>query len=224
VSDAVAPLADGPAPRTERRPVGRPRHYDDEVERNLVMDAAYRALRDQGSDFTIAQVLAAGGVSTRSFYRHFPSKDALLGALYRGDAEQASRRLRHRVGAAGTAAAAVGAWIDEIFSFLGHAPRAERVAVLGSVTTGRPDSAAAVAEARQLLVAPLVEAVTGGIGDGSFVAVDAAVAADLVAAAVMHAAGLGSPGGGAARHDEAQVLAFCLRALGAGAPGGAARP
>jgi AcrR family transcriptional regulator len=209
----IAPRASA---KVDRRPVGRPRHYDDQVERDLIMEAAYVALRDQGSDFTIVNILAEAGVSTRSFYRHFTSKDVLLCAMYRRDAEWAARRLHKRLSAATSAMHAVELWIDEIFSFVRKAPRAERVAVLGSIVGSQADGAdVEAAHARGLLVAPLLEAIERGIDDGSFARVDAAACADLVAAAVVHAAGLVAPYKVTAQHDQAGVVAFCLRSLGA---------
>ena len=93
--ESASPAAEGP------RPVGRPRHHDDAAERELLIDAAYAVLRDRGPDFTIADVLAAAGVSTRSFYRQYASKNALLCAMYRRDAEWASTRIAARLARAG---------------------------------------------------------------------------------------------------------------------------
>ena len=42
---------------TAKRSVGRPRQFDDDVERRLILDAAYVALRDRGQSFTIANIL-----------------------------------------------------------------------------------------------------------------------------------------------------------------------
>ena len=205
------------APRSPagRRPVGRPRHYDDDVERELLLGAAYTSLRDVGPDFTIANVLEAAGVSTRSFYRHFESKDALLCAMYRRDAQWAARRLERRLADAASPHAALEAWIDEIFSFVRVRKRAERVAVLGSLVANRSAGIDMEAAAgRENLVAPLRAAIVAGVADGSFTTTDPAGDADLVAATVMHAAGLVQPARGMAPHDQAAVLTFCVRALG----------
>ena len=199
-----------------RRPVGRPRQYDDAVERELLLEAAYAALRDQGADFTIANILAAAGVSTRSFYRHFASKDALLCAMYRRDAEWVASRLEDRLAQATSATQAVELWVDEIFSFVRVPRRAERVAVLGSIMGSQTEGVAVEAvHARRLLVEPLRGAIARGIEDGSFTSTDPAADADLVAAVVMHAAGIAVPDRGTADHDQGSVVAFCLRALGA---------
>lgn len=214
----MAPRAGAVPAEAGRRPVGRPRLHDDDVERELILEAAYAALRDQGGELTVAHVLANAGVSTRSFYRHFATKDELLCAMYRRDSESVARRLQRRVVDATSPAEAVELWIGEIFSFVRDARRAERVAVLGSIAGSRADGAEReAAHARRLLVAPLRTAIERGIEGRSFVAADAASVADLVAAVVLHAAGLVAPSNLTAAHDEAAVRMFCLRALGAAA-------
>ena len=177
---------------TAKRPVGRPRQFDDDAERGLIFDAAYTALRDRSQDFTVADILAAAGVSTRSFYRHFESKDALLCAMYRRDAEWAAERLNKRLADVTSPVEAVTWWIDEIFGLVRNARRAERVAVLGSITGSRTDGA---------------EVVEFTIGDPIS-------AADLVAAVGLHAAGLAVPYRNPDVHDQATTTAFCLAALG----------
>jgi AcrR family transcriptional regulator len=199
-----------------KRPVGRPRQFDDEHERNLIFDAAYAALRDHGHDFTVAAVLQAAGVSTRSFYRHFDSKDALLCAMYLRDAEWAAARLAKRLEDATSPAHAVELWIDEIFAFRGNARRAERVAVLGSIAGVRAEGAEdVVVLARKLLTESLGVAIASGAATG-VLRLDGLgsqdIATELVAAATMHAAGLATPG--IVQLDRVATTSFCLRALG----------
>lgn len=198
-----------------KRSVGRPRQFDDESERRLIFDAAYAAMRDRGHELTIADILTAAGVSTRSFYRHFDSKDALLSAMYLRDAEWTAERLTKRLADATSPVVAVEWWIDEIFSFTGSARRAERVAVLSSITGDHTEAAEAiVVEARQLLIASLRTAIQSGADEGLFDVDDVEVAAALVAAAALHAAGLATPHRGGAALDQRATTQFCLRALG----------
>ena len=200
---------------TAKRPVGRPRQFDDDAERRLIFDAAYIALRDRSHDFTVADILAVAGVSTRSFYRHFESKDALLCAMYRRDAEWAAERLNKRLADVTSPVEAVTWWIAEIFGLVRNARRAERVAVLGSITGSRTDGAEVVAvEARQMLIEPLCAAIRAGAETGEFTIGDPISVADLVAAAVLHAAGLAVPHRNPDVHDQATTTAFCLAALG----------
>jgi AcrR family transcriptional regulator len=195
-----------------KRSVGRPRHFDDQDERQLLLDAAYTALREHGLQFTIANILANAGVSTRSFYRHFDSRDALLNAMYLRDAEWAAERLTKRLANAGSPGTAVEWWIDEVFAFTGSPRRAERVRLLGSIMGVHADGADDLVDrARQILVESLHHAIAAGVADGSFAVSDTATAADLVAVVALHSAGLAAP------HrplDQPQTLAFCMRALG----------
>jgi AcrR family transcriptional regulator len=198
-----------------KRSVGRPRQFDDESERTLIFDAAYAAMRDRGQELTIADILAAAGVSTRSFYRHFESKDALLYAMYLRDGEWAAERLLKRLADATSPVVAVEWWIDEIFSFTATAQRAERVAVLSSITGGHDEAAEVVAaQARQLLVTSLRLAIEAGVDEGVFDVDDVGVAAELVAVSALHAAGLGTPHRGRPALDQHATTQFCLRALG----------
>jgi AcrR family transcriptional regulator len=205
-----------------RRSVGRPRQYGEEVERELIIEAGYRALRDHGNELTIAAILASAGISTRSFYRHFGSKDALLCAMFRRDAQWAAARLAERLEGASAPTEAVEMWIDEIFDFVRVARRAERVSLFGSVIANR---AAGIGDeqtqAQQWLIAPLRASIAAGISDGAFATADPNTTADLLAVSVMHAAGLSDPTR-RGRADQAEVTAFCMRALGARRWGGAA--
>jgi AcrR family transcriptional regulator len=200
----------------EKRTVGRPRQFDDKVERQLILDSAYIALRDHGTDFTVADILTAAGVSTRSFYRHFDSKDALLRAMYLRDGEFAADRLAKRLASADSPRQAVVWWIDEIFGFTRTPKRAERVSVLGSITMMGVDGTDEVANSgRDILINSLRDAIDAGAADGSFAAVDPHAACELIATAVLQAAGLAVP---RPRVDQSQTTAFCLQALGAVRP------
>ena len=196
----------------DKRSVGRPRQFDDDVERRLILDAAYSALRDRGTDFTVAHILSTAGTSTRSFYRHFESKDTLLHAMYLRDAEWAAERLTKRLTQATSPCEAVEWWIDEIFTFTRSPRRAERVTVLGSIMGIRAEGADEVfARGRDLLIESLRTAIENGIADGSFTVDDPTSTSDLVAATTLHAAGLSLPH---RRQDQHATTMFCLRAIG----------
>src|SRR5271170_3505772 len=99
---------------------GRPRRFEAQDELRLLLDAALVVMERNGYvDAAVADILREADMSTRSFYRHFESKDQLLCALYRREAEAAAGRLNAKVDAATTPRAALHAWIDEILSF-GH--------------------------------------------------------------------------------------------------------
>ena len=78
-----------PASRT-----GRPRRFEAEDELRILLDAAFVVMERNGyADAAVADILREADLSTRSFYRHFESKDQLLCALFRREAEAAAARL-----------------------------------------------------------------------------------------------------------------------------------
>lgn len=201
-------------PTDGRRGVGRPRLHTEADELRLLIDAGYTALREHGTDLTIQHILAAAGVSTRSFYRHFDSKEALLRAMFRRDAEWAAERLTKRLADAPTPRDAVVAWVDELFSFVRNPRRAERVAVLGSlIGTADPAVRHETATARRLLMTPLQRAIEAGAADGSFEVGDVAATAVFLTAAVFDASGLSRTVSDSPL-DPTTTTSICLRALG----------
>jgi AcrR family transcriptional regulator len=113
--------------------VGRPRRFGPDDELRLLFEAALAVMQRNGyTDAAVADILAEAGMSTRSFYRHFESKDQLLCALYRHEAEQVAERLTARVAEAASPLAALDSWIEEIMSLGYNRRKAARVAVLGS--------------------------------------------------------------------------------------------
>src|SRR5262245_51706000 len=108
------------------------------------MDAAMRVLqREGGGNALVAQILEEAGLSTRAFYRHFTSKDELLCALYRRDAESVARYIARRVTAAPTPRDAVDAWIRAVLS-IAFDPYRRRRAVLINATTAHAGPGIAV--------------------------------------------------------------------------------
>jgi AcrR family transcriptional regulator len=140
----------------------------DELRR--LFDAALVVMERNGyADAAVADILAEAGLSTRSFYRHFESKDQLLCALYRREAERAAERLTARVSAAATPLAALDSWIEEIMSLGYHRRKAARVAVLGSPGAMRAEGYAdETRHATKLLTAPLRALLEDGRKDGTF--------------------------------------------------------
>src|SRR5215212_7178075 len=83
-------------------------------EQQALIDAGLAMLRRRGSDgLTVNDVLAEAGLSTRAFYRHFDSKDALVLAIYAHDADRARNQMQKRLNDAPSPRAALDIWIDE---------------------------------------------------------------------------------------------------------------
>jgi AcrR family transcriptional regulator len=156
-----------------RKQLGSSRPRNPERERALLLSAAMKVMRRNGfAHASVADILEEAGLSTRAFYRHFESKDDLVGALYRADAEHAAARLDERVAAAPTPEAKLEAWIDEILSFAYDPRRAPRVSVMSSEAARRSVAEREQRAAQALLTAPLLRVLEAGQRDGSFPSAD----------------------------------------------------
>ena len=196
---------------------GRPRRFEAEDELRILFDAALAVMERNGYiDACVADILNEANLSTRSFYRHFESKDQLLCALYLREAEVAATRLRAKVDAAPSPRAALCVWIDEILSFSHHRTKAARVAVLGSPGAMRAEGYAEVTRrASDLLTAPLEALLADGAADGTFPLADPPADAPLVRSVVWAAAGLNPTREKLPRAEASrQLRSFCERALG----------
>ena len=197
---------------------GRPRRFESDDELRILLDAALVVMERNGYvDAAVADILREADLSTRSFYRHFESKDQLLCALFRREADAAAARLRAKVDAAATPRAALHAWIDEILSFGHHRVKAARVSVLGSPGAMKAEGYVdEMRHASEVLTAPLEALLRDGAADGSFPLADPVADAPLVRSVVWAAAGLNPAREKATSRTEAarQVRSFCERALG----------
>jgi AcrR family transcriptional regulator len=197
---------------------GRPRRFEPADELRLLFDATLAVMERNGyADAAVADILAEAGLSTRSFYRHFQSKDQLLCALYRHEAEGVAARLEVRVSAAATPLEALDAWIDEIMSLGYHRRKAARAAVLGSPGAMRAEGYAEESRrAITLLTTPLRDLLAAGQRDGTFPLADPAADAPLIQSMLWTAAGLSPLREPARQRADAfsAVRSFCWRALG----------
>ena len=135
--------------------------YADEVRR--LLDAGLQVVIRSGTTGTprVADIVAAAGLSNEAFYRHFPSKDALVAAVFEDGAERLKSYLDHQMAKQRTPRAKVRRWVEGIMAQ--SAPKlAEPVLALlhdsaggsgGVYAGGFPASAALAA----LLHGPLTE-------------------------------------------------------------------
>ncbi len=181
----------------------------------MLLDAAIAVMvRDGYADMTVADVLAECGLSTRSFYRHFASKDALLTALVRREVGSVTRRLERAVTVAADPAAAVDAWLDGFLDTFFEPTRARRGSAFttADVLASSP-LADGMVQIRAELAGPLAAALRAGHEAGVLVApqpeLDAGCIFGLVTAVVQ------TPGGTRTRAAaREQVLRYVDPALG----------
>ena len=90
--------------------------YADEVRR--LLDAALEVMQRSGSSTRarVADIVAAAGLSNDAFYRHFPSKDALVAAVIEDGAERLKSYLDHQMAKQRTPAGKVRRWVEGIMS------------------------------------------------------------------------------------------------------------
>lgn len=210
-------------PEVTTRAPGRPRRYDPETELALITSAARKLLQENDyEDVSVGAILSESGLSTRSFYRHFASKDELLVAMYRQEAEKVGRRLQSAVEAAGSPRAALEAWIDEILRMRYDARTASRVAIFDSSSARRAAGYAEVElDTVRLMVQPLREVLEAGLDSGDFPLSEPALDALAIHALVWNA--VRSKRSLSRDEARAHVMRFALGGLGAAPPSGRRR-
>jgi AcrR family transcriptional regulator len=188
--------------------------YAGEVRR--LLDAALDVMRRCGTTSRprVADIVAAAGLSNDAFYRHFPSKDALVAAILEDGTERLGSYLAHQMAKAATPDGQVRRWVEGVLAQAADADIASTtLAVLwngGSVgeaiPSGRPSAAAPLAT---LLRDPLADL---GSADP---ALDAALIANAVVGQLSdYLWGRVRP----SPEEIDHVVDFCLAAVGGGRP------
>lgn len=193
-----------------------------EAEKKAIMRAAYDLIgRNDPKGTSVHDILRRTGLSTRSFYRHFRSKDELVLAMYRNDSDRVTATLANAVAAAATSIDALEAWINESLA-VAYDPRKRRHAVALSSTEAASAEgfSRTYAEGASAQRAVLVEVLQTGRAAGVFPGAEPdgdAYAIQAVVASHIRARLQDEPGmsrAEALRH----TLDFCRRALGVAAP------
>ena len=114
--------------------------YAGEVRR--LLDAALEVMQRSGTEKTprVADIVATAGLSNEAFYRHFPSKDALVAALLEDGAERLRSYLAHQMAKSPDPAGQVRHWVRGVLSQADPSIAATTLAVLsngGAAATGR---------------------------------------------------------------------------------------
>ncbi|MCB1285013.1 MAG: TetR/AcrR family transcriptional regulator [Microthrixaceae bacterium] len=196
---------------------GRPRRFDEAHERQLLLDASIAVMERNGfDDVAVADILAEADVSTRSFYRHFASKDELVCAIYHREAQRIAEQITLRTKNAADPVEALDAWLSAMLA-VGHHPRkAKRAAILASPGARRAEGyTETVLAALELFAEPLRDTISAGRAAGMMpLATDEDV--ELLQSLVWGAGGV-PPGRISQRSFEqslAMVRSFAHRALG----------
>ncbi|WP_329459343.1 TetR/AcrR family transcriptional regulator [Streptomyces sp. NBC_01497] len=189
-------------------------------ERERIVEAAYRCLEagDGASvSVSVGRILAGAGLSTRAFYRHFGSKDDLLIAMFRKDADLFTAEMRATAAATASPADALRRFVRGTLRLTSDPRRRRRVLVMVSEEALRARGYAAerarVDAAAESVIAGIIER---GRAAGDFPAVsDVAADAGSIGALLRHAVDeqLARPSPDGARAAADRVVGFALRAL-----------
>ncbi len=119
--------------------------------------------RNGYSEMSVSDVLAEAGLSTRAFYRHFQSKEALLETFLLREGEAVGRSLTRVVVAAPHPVAAVEAWLDRFLDVFYEPRRAKRTTLLTAAAAKASGPRLQIMnELRQSACRPLVSALEEG--------------------------------------------------------------
>jgi AcrR family transcriptional regulator len=185
--------------------------------RRAILTAASKSVREQGvRGLSIAAVLERAQLSTRAFYRHFDSKDQLVGAVFLEMAHVEVRRLRRQMDKAGTPVEAVAAWIDgrldlafddNIKSDLRQLSMEAQSQMFASPGLIQP--------AYTQMLEPLIEQLQRGLDDGAFQGIDPTSTARSIQGVVWACTEQHWATSDYERSDVRRTaFQFCLRGLG----------
>jgi AcrR family transcriptional regulator len=75
-------------PKKPTKSIGRKPRVDAERNRQRILDVAKQAFTRSGADTSLDDIAKQAGVGAGTLYRHFPTRDALLEAVYRTEVEK----------------------------------------------------------------------------------------------------------------------------------------
>jgi AcrR family transcriptional regulator len=185
--------------------------------RNALLDAASKILREEGvRSLNIAQVLNRAQLSTRAFYRHFDSKDALVSAVFLDMARTETRRLKRKMAAAADPTEAVVAWIDGRLDLVFNDQiRSDLRQVSLEAQTQMFASPELVSDAYWEILKPLVEQLESGRRGGIFPDIDPTADALSIHGAIWASVEQQWTTGDCDRDAvRDHIVRFCLRGIG----------
>ena len=206
--NAIPSAVDDVAARIAGRSLSK-RGQDYAVEVRRLLDAGLEVMQRGGTDARprVADIVAEAGLSNDAFYRHFPSKDALVAAIIEDGAERLRSYLVHQMEKETTPEGQVRRWVQGVLGQAGPAAPAT-LAVLwnaGGVGDGMASGHSRLnPRLAELLEAPLAEL---GSTDPSL---DAALVTHAVVGRLSdHLWQRTAP----TRSEQERVVEFCLRQI-----------
>jgi AcrR family transcriptional regulator len=185
--------------------------------RNALLDAASKVVREEGvRSLNVAQVLNRAQLSTRAFYRHFDSKDALVSAVFLEMARTETRRLKRKMAGAADPIEAVVAWIDGRLDLaFNDQIRSDLRQMSLEAQTQMFGSPELVSDAYREILKPLVEQLESGRRTGTFPGIDPTADALSIHGAIWASVEQQWTTGDCDRDAVREhVVRFCLRGIG----------
>lgn len=182
----------------------RVRRPDYALEVRALLDAA-RSVIVSSRRARVSDIVAEAGLSNDAFYRHFPSKDALVAALVEEGAERIARSVGRRMSAQSSPEMQIRCWLDGMLEQADEPKATETMLVLGASSNFNTSLPTGVHLERdpmaRLLHAPLAQ-----LGSD-----DAHLDAELVTHAVLsRVAGHLHAGTRPSARERRHLIGFCL--------------
>jgi AcrR family transcriptional regulator len=146
------PTVDTRAPRLTRRPL----RADARRNHQRLLDAARTAFAEHGADASLDDIARRAGVGAGTLYRHFPTRQALLEAVYRDEVEAVCAKAYELLDAVAPDEALV-AWLRAMVDF-SATKRGLAPALAATLGEHRPELFAATKQAMVAAGTALLEA------------------------------------------------------------------
>ena len=185
--------------------------------RDALVNAAAEIVREGGiAAVNVARVLDRAALSTRAFYRHFDSKDALVSAVFLQMAQIEMRRLKRKMAGASDPVDAVVAWIDGRLDLAFNERIRSDLRKMSLEAQSQMFAAPElVSDAYGEILKPLIEQLEKGRAAGLFPGIDPAADALSIHGAIWASTERQWATGDCDQHEvREQIFRFCLRGIG----------
>jgi len=185
--------------------------------RDAIVNAAAELVHEEGiASVNVARVLDRAALSTRAFYRHFDSKDALVSAVFLQMARTEMRRLKRKMASASNPADAVVAWIDGRLDLaFNEQIRSDLRQMSLEAQTQMFAAPELVGDAYAEISKPLVDQLEKGRAAGLFPDIDPGADALSIHGVIWASVERQWATGDCDQHDvREQIVRFCMRGLG----------
>lgn len=185
--------------------------------RDALVNAAAEIVREGGiAAVNVARVLDRAALSTRAFYRHFDSKDALVSAVFLQMAQIEMRRLKRKMAGASDPVDAVVAWIDGRLDLAFNERIRSDLRKMSLEAQSQMFAAPElVSDAYGEILKPLIEQLGKGKAAGLFPGIDPAADALSIHGAIWASTERQWATGDCDQHAvREQIFRFCLRGIG----------